>query len=294
MKVYVEPPESPSQSLQRVRDALVQYAPRRLEFVQNRDEAALVILHVNGRRDRNQALAECLTARGQQYAIVQYCIRSTQKPSTAAWAELWGGATVVWSYLDLPSLLVEDRTPFEIDDFYYSPLGVNPNFKPIQTTVRPYIIGTSGLSRLSESVREAEIAAWQVGRRVFHLGPSITHAPHVVCLEGMNDQELGKLWASCEYVSGLRRTEGFEFPAAEGLICGARPILFDRRHYRDWYRDSAEYIPEGSRQEVIYSLKAIFKGKRRPVTRPEQLEAVKRFDWRFIVLEFWRRCLDHT
>jgi hypothetical protein len=295
MKAYIEPPKSPSQSLQRVRDALVQFAPHHVQIVPEVDNADLVVLHVNGRRDRNQAAAEYITKRGQRCAVIQYCIRSTQKPSTKEWTKLWSTASVVWSYLDLPSLLMEDGVPFEIEDFYYSPLGVNPDFVPqAQSINRPYIIGTSGLSWVTESIREAAIAAWQVNGRVFHLGPIVTEAPHVVCLEGMSDQELGKLWASCKYVSGLRRTEGFEFPAAEGLVCGARPILFNRRHYKDWYRNLAEYIPEGSRQEVIYSLKAIFKSKHRHVTRAEQLEAMKRFDWRPIISGFWRRCLEHA
>jgi len=295
MKAYVEPPDSPSMSLRRVRDALVEYAPKQVEIVSNMKAADWVVLHVNGRRDRNTRLAEHLFDMDKRIAVMQYCLRSTQKPSTVDWVPLWRNAHLVWSYLDIPALLAEDETSFELFDFYYSPLGVNRDFIPAPLkTQRPYIISTTGLSWVTESVREAAIAAHQVGGRVFHLGPSITEAPHVVCLEGMNDRELSKLWASCYYISGLRRTEGFEFPAAEGLICGARPVLFDRRHYKDWYGSMAEYIPERSRQEVIYSLKALFLRKYRPVTKAERLEAQKRFDWKTIISGFWGRCLEHA
>jgi hypothetical protein len=212
-----------------------------------------------------------------------------------AWTKLWDMASVVWSYLHLPSLLEEDECSYEFDDFYYTPLGVDPNFKAASWTgKREYLIGTSGSSWLSESVREAANAAWRVGGQVFHLGPNVRSDPRINCLRGMDDHELGKLWASCDYVSGLRRTEGFEFPAAEGLICGARPVLFDRQHYHTWYDDLAEYIPEASRPEVIDSLEALFRGPYRSVKKSEQVEAQKRFGWPWIVHDFWKRCLDHV
>ncbi len=129
---------------------------------------------------------------------------------------------------------------------------------------------------------------------MFHLGPNVRRDPRITCWQGMDDKALAKIWASCDYVSGLRRTEGFEFPAVEGLICGARPVLFDRRHYQTWYGELAEYVPESSRPEVIDSLEGLFRSPYRPVTESEQAEAARRFGWPWLCHDFWKRCLDHV
>lgn len=292
MKAYVEPPESPSWSLLRIRNALVRFALPSVEIVRNRDDAELVVLHVNGRRDRNQAIAEQLLKRGQRYAVVQYCVRSTQKPYTGSWSKLWTKADLVWSYLDIPAFIAEDGADMALFNFYHSPLGIEDEFRATiwPTKPRKYLIGTSGLSWLTEGVKEAANAAWRVNGKVFHLGPTVSRDPRIVCLQGMNDIRLGGFWASCNYVSGLRRTEGFELPAVEGLACGARPILYDQHHYKIWYEDLAEYIPEGSRPEVTDALEAIFRNTWRAVTKAERVEAQRRFDWFQIIKGFWERC----
>ena len=164
----------------------------------------------------------------------------------------------------------------------------------IRPAWQPYLSGTSGSSWLTESVRECCNAARRVGGRTFHLGPKVSQNSYITCLKGMSDEYLARLWGSCKYVSGLRRTEGFELPAIEDLVCGTRPVLFDREHYRGWYGDFAEYIPEGSRAEVTDSLEKLFRGRYRTVTRAERDEAIKRFDWRPIINRFWRRVLDNT
>lgn len=281
MKVYVEPREQ-SQALWRVRDALIRYAPKSIKFVKIMDDADLVVLHVNGRCDRNHALAEHLSSRGQRYAVIQYCVQSTMRPSAKSWVRLWSGAAVVWSYLHLPGGMT---------NFYPAPLGVHHSFQWKPSPLgRPFLIGTSGHSWLTEGVKEAARAAWRVGGRVFHLGPQVSRDPRVTCFEGMNDKMLDRFWGACYFVSGLRRTEGFELPAIEGLVCGARPVVFDRAHYRKWYGDFAEYVSEGTREEVTDALEGLFRRPWREVTKAESDEARRRFDWARIVKGFWDRC----
>ncbi len=290
MRAYVEVSEG-GRSLLRVRDALIRWAPASVEFTKRRAEADLVVMHVNGRVNRYRELADHLTARGQRYAVVQYAVRSTKTPSTLAWTPLWLGAVAVWSYLYLSDLIAEDgQSPAGLVNFYSTALGVAPECYAEWARTRGYFIGTSGLSWLTEGVREAASAAWRVksNARVFHLGPQVY--PGLVARRGMDDQTLALEWARCHYVSGLRRIEGFELPAAEGLVCGARPVLFDREHYRHWYGDLAEYVPEGSRPEVMDSLEALFRSPRRPVIKAEGVEARKRFDWPRIIGGFWERC----
>ena len=135
------------------------------------------------------------------------------------------------------------------------------------------------------------MAAIGVNKRVFHVGPVITNRPEVDFSNGMADASLAKNYSACEFVSGLRRTEGFELPVIEGLVCGARPIVFDRPHYRHWFENLAVFIPETNRDGVVNSLSKVFKKGAKPVTKTEIKEARKRFNWEVIVKRFWEKCL---
>ena len=77
MKVYLEPTTS-SRGIMRVRDALVQYAPKDIEIVSNESDADLVVIHVYGRHDTIKAHVDALKSKGKQYAMIQYAIRSTK------------------------------------------------------------------------------------------------------------------------------------------------------------------------------------------------------------------------
>ena len=91
------------------------------------------------------------------------------------------------------------------------------------------------------------------------------------------------------FVSGLRRTEGFELPVIEGLFCGCRPVVFNSANYRQWFDGFAEFIEEGPRGEVLGQLVALFAQPLRPVT-PEALERARaRFNWETIVRGFLDR-----
>jgi hypothetical protein len=299
MRAFIRPSSDNSQALGRVVDALARYAPAGVEVVDDARAADVVVLHVVGRRDRIRAAAEQFTRQGKRYAIIQYCLRSTLRPSTADWVDIWRGAALVWSYYDLPALCAEDGVcaPFE---FYHAPLGVDSGvFHPMPApdsnsrgpALRSFVICTHGPSRLTESVREAVYAARRIGERVFHLGPDLRQGPDVICRMGMDDPTLARRYSACEFVAGLRRVEGFELPAAEGLLCMTRPVMFDRPHYRQWFDGLAEFIPERPREEVVDSLEAVFLRRgARPVTQGEWIRAADRFDWRSIIGGFWERC----
>lgn len=290
MRAYIKPQEG-DWAHKRVVRALTQYAPFGIEIVADSSSADLIVLHVIGRQDRIGRQVSHLKARGQQYAAIQYCVRSTMRPSTENWFPLWRDAILTWSYYDLKALCAEDGTSQDFPS-YYAPLGVDASvFYPRNRGERQYVIGTSGSSWVTESIREAGYAARRVDRLMFHLGPRLNRRPHIVYANGMDDDALADLYSQCEFVAGLRRTEGFELPAAEGLLCGARPICFDRRHYK-WFEPWAIFIPEGPREQVIDSLEAVFHSGARPVTEAERGAAKVRFDWNTIVTGFWRRILD--
>jgi glycosyltransferase involved in cell wall biosynthesis len=276
-----------SRAIDRIEAALRRYAPKTCEFVDSKEAADLVILYVNGRRDHLKREVEYLTKLGKKYALVQLCLRSTLSPSTKDWISIWKDALLTWSYYDLPALCKEDEILPNFN-FYRAPLGVDEAFQefPIK---KEYVIATSGMAYTTESVRECILAAISVKKRVFHLGPVVTKHPEVDFSGGMTDTELAKKYSACEFVSGLRRGEGFELPIIEGLVCGARPIVFDRPDSHHWFDGLAVFIPETDRNGIVESLVKVF-GKGAPPVTKEEIEKVKRyFNWETIIRGFWER-----
>ncbi len=291
MNIYLNPPQ-PSRGLQRIADALTRYRPEGATVVTDISDADLVILYVIGRQDTIYRQVYSLSAH-QKYAVIQVCLRSTMRPDTGSWLELWDGAEATWSYYNLNAAVRADGHDVQVRRFYHAPLGadaeifqVYPRWK-VRPYVRPYVILSSGLSRLSESVRECHLAAQQAGKDSAHLGARL-NLPFVNCFSDLPDNVLRTLYNQCQFISGLRRKEGFELPAAEGLLCGARPVLFNSKDYRKWYEPFGEFIEEGTRQEVVDQLVTLFRAGARPVTDDEIARARERFNWETIINGFYR------
>jgi hypothetical protein len=293
MKVYLELPVK-SRGIGRVRDALVKYAPPSVQITQNKLEANLIIFHVVGRHDRVASEVYEAVERGQQYAIIQYCLRSTMQPSTIYWVGLWNKAKIVWSYYNLPQLCIDDKIripPFNPPNFYYAPLGIDSTIFKEYKYPKSFKIFACSQHALSEGARECAFAVKRVGGKMIFLGHELRRGDDIKCIKGMSDEQLAEIYSQCEYVSGLRRVEGFELPVIEGLMCGARPIVFDRPEMRQWFNEFAIFIPETSREQVIDTLEKIFKEKATPVTKQEIALAKERFNWSIIIKGFWDRLL---
>lgn len=288
MKVCVSRLPQPDRALSRVVAALEASAPAGVTCVSKAKDADLVVLHVIGRRQRTEADIRTIREQGQRYAVMQYVLRSTLEPECSAWIDIWRGAAAVWSYLHLAEACRADGVPMDFA-FYHAPLGVDPAvFYPDPSVPRTCMLTTCGRDWLTEGVREGVHATQAVGVGVQHLGSRLRH-PDVPCFVDIPDSEVADLYRRSRYVSGLRRVEGFELPAAEGLLCGARPVLFDRPHYRQWYGDWAAYIAERPRPQVQASLIDLFRSDYRPVTPEEHAAAVERFSWPRVCRGFWER-----
>lgn len=281
MNVRFAAPTIPSRALARVERALKAFAPPSVTFAPG---PALTILPVVGRLDR---IKQQLSGK---YAIIQYCLRSTQKPHTRDWMPIWRGAKLVYSYYHLPSLCLED-SQYPDFNFYHAPLGVDPAVFCPSGSEKHYVVGSHGPNRLSEGSRELARATDRVNGRMFHLGPTLRLEGDVTFAQGMSDAALAGIWSQCRWVSGLRRKEGFELPAAEGLLCGARPLLYDTPTYRQWYGTMADYVPERSRPDVEEALVELFTRDYRPVTGEELDRAKALFNWERIAEGFWTRLL---
>lgn len=294
MKVFLSPPEGLSLAMSRVAYHLAVNAPDCVDVVSNEDDADVVVLHVIGYPETVEHI-EHLRARGQEYIINQYCLRSTQRPSTFHWIPLWCDAKLVWSYYDLAEAIREDFKPgsaalsYEAGNFYIAPLGADSAAFKLRAGVRPYQILTSGYVAESEGVKEAVNAVERFGGQMLHLGPDLKLSPVVTWRMDISDQELAELYGYSRYVAGLRRCEGFELPAAEGLLCGARPIMFDVPHYRMWFEEHADFVKEGTFEEVSDALLSLFHRKPKPVTQAERNYAAGLFSWPSIVQGFWER-----
>lgn len=293
MRVYLTPPQE-SRGLQRIATALRRYAPPSVEVLSFPRNADLTVIYAIGRRDAIQRQVADILSRNKKYAVVQVCLKSTMTPDVRDWVEVWKNAMVLWSYYDLFKVALKDGLYIQgMDNFYHAPLGVDGevfNFDPSLYRYPSYVILSSGLSRLSESVRECHLAAQVVGMESAHLGSQL-RILKVHSYTNLSDADLRWLYKDCHFVSGLRRKEGFELPAAEGLLCGARPIVFNTPDYHWNYKHWAEYIEETDRQGVVDQLVQLFRQGARPVTVEERAEAAEWFDWKRICEGFWERCL---
>lgn len=285
MKVYLVPEGWMSIGIQRVARALARYRPDWVDLVATPEEADLQIVHMVGDGQRKHWLTGVAP---RPFAAIQYCLRTTEFPNTKDWVDVWAEAKAVWSYYDLDEKMFEDGVLRVSINHYHAPLGVDADvFKPSVPLRKTFVIGTSGYIAETEGVRESYIAARQYSRQMFHLGPNLDLGPGVLYASGVSDADVADFWSRCSFVAGLRRIEGFELPAIEGLMCGARPIMFDAPHYRHWFGEHAEYVTEGSVESVTAQLIAIMGKPVRAVTAFERTACKLRFDWVSLCLGFW-------
>lgn len=278
----------------RVRDALVRYAPDNIEIVSDLSQCDLAILHMWGRHTTAEKTIARLNKKKIPYAMIQYCVRSTMRPSTLEWVHMWKYAKVVWSYYDLKKMYFDDLNDSDMAEeefnFYYAPLGVDPEVFKESKVNRKFIVMASSQHALSEGARECAFAAKKVGQPMFFLGHELRRGDDIECKTGLTDEEVARYYSKSVFVSGLRRVEGFEFPVIEGLLCGARPIVFDRPEMRHWFDKLAIHIPEGDREEVIGNLAGIFQfSSVVPPTVTEEEKAIvkERFNWQTIIKGFY-------
>ena len=297
MNVFLNTQTNLSPAMDRVVAKLVKYKSAKVSIVTTPEAADLVVLHVIGHSEAALSIRR-LTALGKKYAIIQYCIRSTEEPHTKEWLSMWEGAEFVWSYYDLPKMCLEDGTKFPDTSFLFAPLGVDPEYfsKGLSLAKYPHKVITTGTLAIPEAIDLVNAACAIVDPRPgahAHVGvleelPESFDGSIVHYESQISDHRLCQLYRQSEYVCGLRRIEGFELPAAEGLLSGAVPILFDRPHYRDWFGNfGALFIKEGTDEEVIQSLVEIFQ-KPKSFWAPRDIDsAIKQFDWQRICEGFW-------
>jgi len=282
VKIYLTPRRD-ARCLKRIETALRKYVPDDFEIVEEYTKADLYVMFVVGRRDHRTREARQILEAGKRYAVIQLVLGSCRNPNPADWKELWDGADLVWSYYDLPT-----------DNLYRTPLAAEHDVFYKEDIEREYQVGSQSDDFVRECIGELQFALWYVRKekRGAHVGTNFNSNPIVDYYENLSDDEMRTLYNKCKWFSCLRRKDGFEMPAVEALLCGARPIMFDQPYFRQWFDGLAEFIPEGSAQNVASSLMAVLKRDPAPVTPEEIEETRRRFDWQQIVEGFYAR-LDH-
>lgn len=288
-----------SKGIHRVAYALARYAPDWVEIVDSHLKADVWVLHVIGHGSMTEAQKHIDS--GRTLAMIQYCLMTTEDSRPEAWMSWWRQSKLVMTYYDLPKFVAQHGTFDEarhfgahiVDHVMMTPLGCDASvFRPGRPLRKPYLIGTSGTIAETEGAIECHDACTRLDRRQFHLGPQMPFGDSgaaVAFMQNCPDTQLAEFWSQCSYVAGLRRIEGFELPAIEGLLSGARPIMFDAPHYTRWFGEHAEYVTESSPDEVTDQLTEIMRGRVRMVTEQERAKVSMMFDWQTIATEFWER-----
>lgn len=298
MKVHLEPAGVFSPAMVRIARALSTHHPSHVKIVNDRRDADLLILYVIG-LDAVEFVSHLPPT--QKVAVIQCCLYPGA-PTYHQWHPLWRRASLVMSYYNL--LTNSQDVGFR---FYHSPLGLDPAFA---NSIEGGDTGGSGTGsprlplvitcgRVSGPGCEAIEEVWQAAHiaqhRVIHLGPPdiqgirdpTTRYPHVSFTQP-HDKALANLYLSARWVAALRHVEGFELPAIEGLVCGARPILFDQPDLRYWHTGSSiAFVPDVTGEPLVATLAALFATGYNPVTTHERYRARARFDWVSICAGFW-------
>jgi len=296
MRVHVKPTGLHSRAMVRVSNALTRYAPTGIEIVDDPSpsECDLVVLHVIGRDAIT--VAEQMNQCEQRWAVIQYCLKTAgfSRETCKDWFELWRGAECLWSYYDL-----SDAASVDGWDFYYAPLGLDDAFLSrshiSSPSSRPFILTSGYVSGPgAEPIAEVWEAARRLGINAVHIGPKVvegmtTYPPDWDARHQISDGELAELYARATWVAALRHVEGFELPAAEGLACGARPIVFSQPALWHWYGDHAIYVLDQSGEPLIQELCKVMRYVPEPVSAKEHEQVVRKFNWERVCTGFWAR-----
>lgn len=294
-----------SRAMVRIAEAIKRHKPSNVQIVNNQQDADLVVFYPIG-FDWVDHFARCISA-GKKYAVVQCCLK-TSGATAEQWLPWWlnPSCAAVWSFYWIDK-------HYE-GEFYHAPLGIDPVFTSNHANgiVRRAIVTTGYVSHpAAEAIEEVWIAARLAGLiNVYHIGPwpegidrgDGSQWKHVKVLgPNCSDDTVAWHYNIAKWVCALRHGEGFELPAAEGLACGARPILFDQPDIKHWYGEHAEYVIECHGETLIKQLVGVFSGgfspigvpvAYRPVENFERTQVKERFNWESIVKGFWVRILS--
>lgn len=252
--------------IKKVAEKLEKYAPSWIQFTKNRKEADLVFIHSIGLCEFSSMIP------GQDYVVLQYCYK-TAGGSKEEWNEIWKNAVQVISYYDLKNEFL-----FPVN-FTHVPLGADateffkifPEYRTKKVFATGHIAETESLDVLWEACKLTDTT-------MYHTGENFGYKTNYKFLPYLSLENLNILLNDVEYVSCLRKVEGFELLGIEGLFAGARPIVLDIESY-NWYRNFGYTVRE---EHLLEDLVKVLSQPARSVSDEELNFLYKKFSWEVI------------
>ncbi len=257
------------------------YAPIKYEFIEEPNDADFQILDIT--RISDKYYLKC-----DKYVLFFHTFGEWAEEDPSQYYDLFKNAMLVYSHIDLaPIYPLINGSKFMI-----GPWGSQPDvwFKKGEIKNDTYQILCTGEIAETEGIRECVTACDTLQSKMLHVGHDFRFTnPSYINMNNLSNNAMNEVYNRSKWVSALRRIEGFEKPAIEGLLCGARPICFDTQLYRYWYGDLARYVKEGTEQETYEDILRVMKEEYSPVTPEEMEKAIKKFAWFYVAKRFWER-----
>lgn len=254
----------------RMSKAFHQYAPPEIEWVTEGEDYTM--LHIVGGSEYEIAKTLDLN----KTIILCHCIY-TSGITIPQWEELWKNARMSISFHPLDTYTKEKM------NFLRVPLGADPKvFVPNSNKDKKVFM--TGHVDWSECLDSVYFACERTNNMVYHTGHNFKwNTNYYKFLPELDDQRFARLLGSCQYVTGLRRIEGFEAHCMEGAMCGSVPIIPIAPTY-DFYDGIGIFVnTEVPKEDLITALADIFTREYKSLSA-EVVEYVRHtFDWGTIV-----------
>jgi len=257
-------------------------APKGIEFVSTYEEADMVFWHILAPRE---------LPKDKPCMIFFHCFGLDRGEQVMdEFVKMFRQAKMVYSYYPLEKYL----PTMEGINYMRRPWGVDSSiFYRMPEVKKQYTCLATGYVASTEAIMELYRACEAVNGKLLHIGGPLD--AEVGFLNpmfyeraiGISDDDMRRVYNMCHWTSALRRHEGFELPAMEGLLCGSQPICFDvPDFYNHWFSDFATFVPHTNPDKVTDELIKLFKTT--PLVSQGKIDSVKeRFDVNKLAKEFW-------
>ncbi len=255
----------------KIKHYTMKFAPSDVEFVDNKEDSDIQIVHVVG---------------SGEYDVIKSCSRPViwhQCYKTSGrfdWDLLWEKALLTVSFHYLPSYTNKKF------NFLHLPLGYDDSlFYPREDfSSRPKNAFVTGHVMDTECIGVIYKACERAGYTLFHTGENFNLGSNYVYLSYMPENVYAEfLGRNIRYVFGLRRIEGFEIAALEGIASGAVGIVPNEDSYL-WYDGLASMISTESPnlEENIYNI------LKNDMNFQINRNKLAYFTWDFVINKFWK------
>ncbi|MFA5154711.1 MAG: hypothetical protein WC554_19350 [Clostridia bacterium] len=271
MKVYEYMHPAWGRVFNRISGAFHRFAPSWVEWVNTPEESDIYIVNVVGAGERKQ-----LDYPHPNKVIIQYCYYTAQIEQLN-YVPYWKDALLTVSFHDLTAYTNEKF------NFFRAPLGADPEvFKRYNpNSYRRNKVFVTGHVANDECIDKVYEAVKQLDEYMVHTGENFKWGfQNYRYLDYLSDNDYVALLNNTQYISCLRRIEGFELAGVEGLFCGARPIIPDIPTY-DAYRKYAYTVSLDD--TLVEQLVGIMQDEPKVITFEEYNEIVRKFSWNTII-----------